>query len=53
MEDHLSFQYEYELDRNGHKVVLGKGTFGTVLAGRDLTTQRAIAIKEVEIKNPE
>ena len=38
-------------DKNGVKVQLGKGTFGTVYAGRDLATQRQIAIKEVEIKN--
>lgn len=47
------FQYEYEYESSGMKVTLGKGTFGTVYAGRDLTSQRAIAIKEVEIKNPE
>ncbi len=41
------------MEENGQKVVLGRGTFGTVYSGRDLTTQRKIAIKEVQIKNPE
>uniref|UniRef100_A0A915KQI7 Protein kinase domain-containing protein n=1 Tax=Romanomermis culicivorax TaxID=13658 RepID=A0A915KQI7_ROMCU len=45
--------YEYEYDSLGNKVILGKGTFGKVFAGRDVTSQRAIAIKEVEIKNSE
>ncbi|KRZ91948.1 Mitogen-activated protein kinase kinase kinase 15 [Trichinella sp. T8] len=45
--------YEYETDANDQRVVLGKGTFGTVYAGRDLNSQRTIAIKEVEIKNHE
>uniref|UniRef100_A0A5S6QQT7 mitogen-activated protein kinase kinase kinase n=1 Tax=Trichuris muris TaxID=70415 RepID=A0A5S6QQT7_TRIMR len=45
--------YEFELDKDGGRMVLGKGTFGTVYSGRDLTSQRMIAIKELEIKNPE
>ncbi|VDP00708.1 unnamed protein product [Soboliphyme baturini] len=51
--DSSNVTYEFEVDSNGQKVILGKGTFGTVFAGRDLTSQRTIAIKEVEIKNPE
>ncbi|XP_063773478.1 mitogen-activated protein kinase kinase kinase 5 [Pseudophryne corroboree] len=43
--DALEFDYEY--DENGDRVVLGKGTHGVVYAGRDLSNQVRIAIKEV------
>ncbi|KAG8444447.1 hypothetical protein GDO86_009576 [Hymenochirus boettgeri] len=43
--DLLEFDYEY--DENGDRVVLGKGTHGVVYAGRDLSNQVRIAIKEV------
>uniref|UniRef100_A0A8C4KKI8 mitogen-activated protein kinase kinase kinase n=1 Tax=Dromaius novaehollandiae TaxID=8790 RepID=A0A8C4KKI8_DRONO len=44
----LSFlQYEYDYDENGDRVVLGKGTYGIVYAGRDLSNQVRIAIKEI------
>ncbi|XP_051682948.1 mitogen-activated protein kinase kinase kinase 15 isoform X2 [Oryctolagus cuniculus] len=42
-----TLEYEYELDANGEKVVLGKGTYGIVYAGRDLSNQVGIAIKEI------
>ncbi|KFD69693.1 hypothetical protein M514_10635 [Trichuris suis] len=45
--------YEFELDKDGNRTVLGKGTFGTVYSGRDFDSQRMIAIKELEVKNPE
>uniref|UniRef100_A0A7N5J848 mitogen-activated protein kinase kinase kinase n=1 Tax=Ailuropoda melanoleuca TaxID=9646 RepID=A0A7N5J848_AILME len=39
--------YEYDHDANGDRVVLGKGTYGIVYAGRDLSNQVRIAIKEI------
>ena len=43
----LSLQYDYEYDEHGERVVLGKGTFGVVYAGRDLSNQVRLAIKEI------
>lgn len=42
-----SLQYDYEYDEHGERVVLGKGTFGVVYAGRDLSNQVRLAIKEI------
>ncbi|XP_029452776.1 mitogen-activated protein kinase kinase kinase 5 [Rhinatrema bivittatum] len=42
-----SLEYDYEYDENGDRVILGKGTHGVVYAGRDLSNQVRIAIKEV------
>ncbi|XP_053314965.1 mitogen-activated protein kinase kinase kinase 5 [Spea bombifrons] len=42
-----SLEFDYEYDENGDRVVLGKGTHGVVYAGRDLSNQVRIAIKEV------
>uniref|UniRef100_A0A6J0SJ01 mitogen-activated protein kinase kinase kinase n=1 Tax=Pogona vitticeps TaxID=103695 RepID=A0A6J0SJ01_9SAUR len=42
-----SLEYDYEYDENGERVILGKGTYGIVYAGRDLSNQVRIAIKEI------
>ena len=44
-------QYTYETNEKGDKVVLGKGTYGVVYAGRDLSNQVRIAIKEIPEKD--
>lgn len=43
----VCLQYDYEYDEHGDRVVLGKGTFGVVYAGRDLSNQVRLAIKEI------
>lgn len=43
----LLMQYDYEYTEAGNKVILGKGTYGVVYAGRDLSNQVRIAIKEI------
>lgn len=40
-------QYSYEYSEAGERVVLGRGTYGVVYAGRCLSTQVRIAIKEI------
>ncbi|XP_042190178.1 mitogen-activated protein kinase kinase kinase 15 isoform X2 [Callorhinchus milii] len=42
-----TLEYEYDLDETGERVVLGKGMYGLVYAGRNLSTQVRIAIKEI------
>ncbi|XP_051954736.1 mitogen-activated protein kinase kinase kinase 5-like [Xyrauchen texanus] len=42
-----ALEYDYEFDEHGDRVVLGKGTFGVVYAGRDLSNQVRLAIKEI------
>ncbi|CAJ0919638.1 unnamed protein product, partial [Mesorhabditis belari] len=48
--DYGQMQFEYETDKQGNRVNLGSGTYGTVYAARDLTTQRQIVVKEIEVK---
>uniref|UniRef100_A0AAQ4Q7Q9 Protein kinase domain-containing protein n=1 Tax=Gasterosteus aculeatus aculeatus TaxID=481459 RepID=A0AAQ4Q7Q9_GASAC len=45
--DSDALEYDYEYDEHGDRVVLGKGTFGVVYAGRDLSNQVRLAIKEI------
>ncbi|XP_048825013.1 mitogen-activated protein kinase kinase kinase 6 isoform X3 [Lagopus muta] len=40
-------EYSYECTESGERVVLGRGTYGVVYAGRCLSTQVRIAIKEI------
>ncbi|KAL0967360.1 hypothetical protein UPYG_G00251250 [Umbra pygmaea] len=45
--DTEALEYDYEYSEHGERVVLGKGTFGVVYAGRDLSNQVRLAIKEI------
>ena len=43
----VCYQYEYDTDETEDRVVLGRGTYGVVFAGRDMSNQVRIAIKEI------
>ena len=47
-DDVVDFQYEW--DDKGERVVLGKGSFGTVYSAIDLVTKRKMAVKEIQEK---
>ncbi|KAF4013945.1 hypothetical protein G4228_005497 [Cervus hanglu yarkandensis] len=40
-------EFDYEFTESGERLVLGKGTYGVVYAGRDRHTRVRIAIKEI------
>ncbi|XP_036126075.1 mitogen-activated protein kinase kinase kinase 15 [Molossus molossus] len=42
-----TLEYEYDRDPSGNRIVLGRGAYGIVYAGRDLNNQILIAIKEI------
>ncbi|XP_006893888.1 PREDICTED: mitogen-activated protein kinase kinase kinase 15 [Elephantulus edwardii] len=46
-----TLEYEYDHDVNGDRTILGKGRYGIVYAGRDLSNQVRIAIKEIPEKD--
>lgn len=46
-EDVLEYEYEYE-EGTDNKVVLGRGSFGTVYSAIDVVTKKKMAVKEIK-----
>ena len=41
-------EYEYEVDeKSGERVILGRGSFGTVYSAIDVVTKKKMAVKEI------
>ncbi|OQV25730.1 Mitogen-activated protein kinase kinase kinase 15 [Hypsibius exemplaris] len=51
LDEEKSIEYDYEMDKNGQRVLLGSGTFGRVYAARDSNTQVKLAVKEIRVSN--
>uniref|UniRef100_A0A8C4LU41 mitogen-activated protein kinase kinase kinase n=1 Tax=Equus asinus asinus TaxID=83772 RepID=A0A8C4LU41_EQUAS len=47
LEEGEGLRFDYEYTETGERLVLGKGTYGVVYAGRDRHTRVRIAIKEI------
>ncbi len=47
-EEEEAIEYEYEMDEpSGARVVLGRGSFGTVYSAIDVLTKKKMAVKEI------
>lgn len=46
-EEGFKIDYDYETNESGKKIVLGRGSFGTVYSGVDMVTRKKMAIKEI------